>query len=64
MNQSENNFKITLRGRKSKSTIHFPLKSALLYIRYLPVERSKVIPKAETTHDVNDHVLTQPDYGL
>ena len=64
MNQSENNFKITLRGRKLKSTVHFPLKSALLYIRHLHVECSEVTPKAETTHDINDHVLTQPDYGL
>ena len=32
MNQSENNLKITPRGRKLRSTIHFPLKSAVIYI--------------------------------
>ena len=69
MNQSENNLKITLRGRKLRSTIHFPLKSALLYIRHLHVERSAAAAKSlqscpqkqKQLMDVNDHVLTQPD---
>ena len=45
MKLREHNFKITLRGRKLKSTIHFPLKSALLYIRHSHVECSGVNPK-------------------
>ena len=53
MKLREHNFKITLRGRKLKSTIHFPLKSALLYIRHSHVECSGLNLKAETAHDIN-----------
>ena len=62
MNQSENNFKITLRRRKLKSTTHFPLRPTQLYIRHPQAERSGVKPKA--AHDVNGRVLTQQGYGL
>ena len=40
MNQSENNFKITLRRRELKSTVPFPLRSTQLYTRHSQVERS------------------------
>ena len=40
MNQSENNFKITLRRRELKSTVPFLLRSTQLYTRHSQVERS------------------------